>query len=583
MKTVLQMLRLGETERAPLTCLLETWGVRQTKGSTPDSLIHNVAEAMITPDRVDAVWALLSDRERGALQTLLGAKGGSHMPWEMFRALHGEIRDMGEGAVQREKPHIQPKTVSEGLYYRGLIGRSFDNSAAGTRRVVYVPSDLVSLLINMGTSYDNLPDDAGTFPPDAEASGALAVEALPDPPQFRAADTSLIDDLTTLLAYIQLQLPALEDRALTAPDAEALLPFLLHDDPARFRFLVRVGIAAGLIEVQESKAVPKRAEVRRWLGLSRAEQVKSLAEAWRGSRDLIDLWHVPGLEVNRAAGTMPSYDAAAARAVFISLLVEYIPREAWWSLDDFIHIVYANHSDFQRADFNSWYIQSATGGKLRGIENWESVEGALLDYWITGPLYWLGLVDLSDETTRLSAYGRGFLNLTAFPTPPDPQDKISIQPDGTLLISRRVSRTDRFTAARFTTWVSGASLSANTPYAYRLDAPGLRRAGEQGITAGQIAAFLSRTAGDDKPLPPSVAKLLEKLQLAPVSGATLQRALVLRTTAKETLDLIYETPELRRFFGARLGDLAAILRADPINEALDILNAHGIKVEVSGL
>ncbi|MDZ4763441.1 MAG: hypothetical protein SGI73_02740 [Chloroflexota bacterium] len=591
MKSVFQMLMAGES--APLNCLCEIWGVKPPRrDDLRERALKTLSEAMLDPARMDRVWALLSDKDRGALQTLLGAHGGSTMLEKMFTALYGAVRDLGEGGAEREQPHLDPENVTEALFYRGLIGRGFDLSSGAARRLVYVPTDMIGLLIGMKTSYHDLPPDAaGDLPPDADAE-PLAVEVLPDRSATQPADTALVDDMTTLLAYVQLRTPTLsppadgdtlETRTLDANAAAALQPHLLHENPARFTFLFQLAAAADLIIAQDDKAFLKRAEARRWLGMTRAEQVKALAEAWRGSARLLDLASVPGLRVNRRAGTLPNLNPATARATALDLLAQHTPRDAWWDIDSFIHVVRQVAFAYQRpnADFSSWYIQNENGVMLMGAEYWDEIDGALLEYLIAGPLHWLGLVDLSDDAARLTAYGRGLMGVGAFPTPADPVEKIMIGADGTLLIARKIARIDRFTAARFATWGAPADLNASKPYTYRIEMGSLRRAHDDGINAAQIAAFLARTTTDGT-LPPTVAKLLESAQLAPSLTASIERAVVVRTTTKATLDYFYETPELRRFFGARLGDLAAVVRADQLQAAQDALVAHGVHVEWLG-
>jgi hypothetical protein len=61
---------------------------------------------------------------------------------------------------------------------------------------------------------------------------------------------------------------------------------------------------------------------------------------------------------------------------------------------------------------------------------------------------------------------------------------------------------------------------------------------------------------------------------------TLERVLVLRTTAPETLDFILETPALRRYMGARLGPMAAIVRAGEWEALRDALAERGIAAEM---
>ena len=57
-------------------------------------------------------------------------------------------------------------------------------------------------------------------------------------------------------------------------------------------------------------------------------------------------------------------------------------------------------------------ISAMTRGEyLSGFESWDAVEGSLIEFYIVGPMHWLGLVDVGDDVLRLTAYGRAFLKL----------------------------------------------------------------------------------------------------------------------------------------------------------------------------
>ncbi|HRF98122.1 MAG TPA: helicase-associated domain-containing protein, partial [Aggregatilineales bacterium] len=118
-------------------------------------------------------------------------------------------------------------------------------------------------------------------------------------------------------------------------------------------------------------------------------------------------------------------------------------------------------------------------------------------------------------------------------------------------------RIDRFQVMRFTSWEGKAT--ATTPYTYKLTPESIRRANEQDITADHITTFLKRII-NNAPLPASVAKLLMPPSTSAVSSVTLERVLVLRTTSLEVMNFILETPATRRYLGARLGDLAVVVR-----------------------
>jgi hypothetical protein len=97
---------------------------------------ETLAAAMLDPERAAAEWARLNDQERGALQMLLGAVDHK-MTAAQFSRLFGEIRQMGPGKRDREKPHLHPVSVAETLYYRGLLAVAFDQGKTGVQPFVY--------------------------------------------------------------------------------------------------------------------------------------------------------------------------------------------------------------------------------------------------------------------------------------------------------------------------------------------------------------------------------------------------------------------------------------------------------------
>jgi hypothetical protein len=569
---------LQEIEAALLPTLAKAWKVNLT-GMTPADGLNTLSAAMLDPKRAEAMWDSLDDAARGALQMLIGS--GGKMSAAKFGRLFGEIRQMGAAQIERENPLAKPASKAEALYYRGLISTAFELVETGPQVVVYVPTDLSAALPLKKTSY---PDLQSKPDPAALAADAAAGSALHDDPMIepqaevrgaQTADTAIVDDLTTLLAYLQLTGPLLDSGRLAAEDHDYLIHYLLKPEEDRLYFTFALGVSADLIDIQGGRAFPKKAEVRRWLSDTRAGQVKALAEAWRKSTFYRELWQVEGLHPE-PGGELDEYNAAVARGAVLDLMTELVPKSEWWSVEQFIDAVRESEPDFQRpgGDYDSWYIRDDDGEFLMGYENWNAIEGALLEYLLLGPLFWLGLADRADDAVRFNAYGRAFLGAAPWPTPPDPEDKIQLKEDGTLLIPRKISRVDRYQAARFSSWVS-----AGDPYVYRINGSGIQRAAEQGINSGHIASFLSRALGD-LPLPKPVALLLDNWKSGAVAAVTLERLLVLRTTAPDTLDRLLDTPAIRRYLGARLGPMAVIVRADQAAALRAALAEAGITAEV---
>jgi hypothetical protein len=409
-----------------------------------------------------------------------------------------------------------------------------------------------------------------------ETAFASEVHPVEDVENIRPADTSIVDDLTTLLAFLQLQTPEIEADYLLSDDTlqQRLITHLLVNDVSRLQFMIGVGISAELIEVQSGKLYPRKAEVRRWLTDKRSPQLKWLVDAWLKSEDYREVWHTPGLHAEPGW----TYDAVGARAATLDLLHQQVPRQEWWAIDDFIDVVKMVNPNFQRpgGDYESWYIRSDDNEYLHGLNSWDAVEGAVLNFHLVGPMHWLGLMDTAEDAVRFSAYGRAFIEQAAWPMPNEVDEKITVQPDGTFIATRRVSRMDRFQLARFTTWQKPATLSGE-PYIYRLDAQGIQRADGQGVTVANIGTFVNRLL-EGNPMPPAIGSLLENWRSGAAASVSLERLLVLRATAPETLDALYNEPSLRRYFGARLGPMAAVVREDQLDALRDALGTRGVDV-----
>lgn len=574
-----QLLR-STTDPVLLPVFAQAWGY-QVATNKRDELRKDLAKVMIDPVRAEAVWDQLDDAARGAMHMLLGV--GGRMRENQFERLCGEIHEMGSEAIAREKPLQNPKSTADALFYRGLIHRLIEHTDIGQQQVIYIPDDLRGALPQK-TSYDHIAqtDDDDLLEMEAKDSEA-EINPLSDIQHPRPADTSLVDDMTTLLAYARIHNPTLEGGFLSADDSARLLPGFIVQDDRRLYFLTALAISAGLIDVQGSHVLLGKAEAQRWLGAARSEQVQKLAEAWRGSKLIMDLAFVPGLHPELDAGDMPQYDAAAARSLVLEMMVDLLPAEGWWSRDAFVQAVHDNNYDFQRpnSSFDGWYIRNDAGDYLSGETHWMDVEGAMLEYMITGPLHWLGLLDLAEGAARFNAYGRGFLRLSKWPAQQDTHEKIMIAPDGAIHVSRKVSRLDRYTIARFASWVSSAA-GSEIPFVYRIDAQAIQKAATQGITISHIAGYLQNMLGGGQ-LPQAISKLLDRWKQGASASVTFERLIVLRTTSPEVLDAIYDAPATRRFFSARLGEMAAVIRADQWEALQNVLGESGIQVELVGI
>ncbi len=184
----------------------------------------------------------------------------------------------------------------------------------------------------------------------------------------------ILDDACTLLAALRLGWPSVpQPEKLSIPE-NILREFLL---------------AANLI----ADASPQLEPVRNFLATPRRQALSMLVRAWTESETFNELRQLPGLVCEGEWTNNP----LATRKFLLDLLAA-IPPGQWWSLNAFVRLIKEKHADFQRpaGDYNSWFIKRASDGVfLRGFPSWDEVDGALIRYLISGPLFWLGMVDLA--------------------------------------------------------------------------------------------------------------------------------------------------------------------------------------------
>jgi len=559
---------LHDYDPGMLPALAECWRINN-KGLSDDELIRRLRSAMLDQETAESAWDRLDEPARAALQ-LLVSSARSRMKIGQFERFYGKIRKLGRAQIEREQPHIRGESIAETLYYRGFIGEGFDKLEDNLIGFVFVPTDLIAALPLHKTSYDSV-DDSDASPDERPALDL--VDAVDD---IMRADTSIVDDLTTLLASLQTRPAAVEGERFT-PDAEALItPCLLLRNRERLSFLLGLAEGADLIARADGRAHPKRDETKAWLEAPRAKQIKRLAEAWLASPSYREMWHIPGLNPEDSGW---AYDAAGARQAVMQLFADLLPDQGWVSINDLIEIIKEFEPDFQRldGDYDSWYIRNDAGEFLSGFESWDAVEGALIEFYLAGPMHWLGLVDIGDDVARLTAYGRAFLEHSDWPQPEERGARIEVREDGALLASRRVNRFERFQLARFANCVA-----TGDPYHYRLDAEGIERAAAQDISAQHIHAFIARHLGR-KPMPLPIVKLLRMGRAGARPSVTFESMIVLRATSEETLDKIFATPAFRRYLAARLGPTACAVRADQWEALRQSLGENAIDVDITRL
>jgi hypothetical protein len=524
-----------------LHIIAELWGISL---SAPDARQgrKNLAKEMLASHELAAeIVESLPAEAQQALSELLSY--GGQIPWHLFSQHYGQIREMGPGKRDREQPYLTPTSTAERLWYLGVFARAFFDTPDGPREYAYIPEDLVP----------HLPEFLKSALPATPLSrpAAPAERAHPIP-----VNDQIIDHATSLLAARRMGLDTevIEAYASKWPMSVEVLSSLLS--------------SSGLLD---ESGIPVADPARIFLEKPRPEALLHLVSAWLDSDQHDDLRLIPHLEVEGEWKHHPSL----ARRSALSLL-ETLSTGTWWSLPAFISTVKAQRPDFLRpsGDYTSWYLKDRqTDQYLRGFEHWEQVEGAYLQYLITGPMHWLGLIELAspsqDSPPSVFRFSPWYAYLINKQPPPIPEieETLSLNSQGYILIPRHVSCAVRYLVARFCEWLP----LKRELYHYRLTPRSLQAAEEQGLKVRHLLTILERHS--KSPLPPNVPKSLERWQ-EHGTQITFQQSVILRVNHPEVLKALLDSPA-KRFLGIPLGPTAITVNSGALQKVMDILMQLG--------
>lgn len=516
---------------ALLRCIAAELGVMLGAGNPRDAA-EELAAGVFDPETIDLAILKLDDDAREALGALLAHNGS--MPTTVFERRFGEIRPLGAAAREREQPWTNPANATEALYYHGLIGRAFlPGSGSAPAEYIYIPDELLDVL-------------PGFDLPMVDIETSLAPREAPG--DFARASSAIVDDATTVLAWLR----RTEPERLAALDRRPLVDFLMK--PAALDFVLALLRVAGIVTAEPLRPVAD--ELRAYLEATRGQQLTRLIRAWRDAAGYDDLAHVPGLILDPGGAER---NPVATRVQLLQWLHELTPG-VWYSQADFIASVRANAPDFQRPGgrYDRLYIRrEADSAFLFGIEHWPNVEGALLAYLISGPLHWLGMADVTSPQA-----GEALFRLTErvfVPTASDepviiktPPQSLQAREDGVIYASRAVDPAVRFQLARIADWLP----DRQEQYLYQVSGASLAQAEANGVSVSQVLSFLRRT------LPEPPLDLIQAIERYGHEGAEVRvgMAPVLRVTDAEILDRLRRTPAIARMLGETLGPTAVLVQ-----------------------
>ncbi|HZU86027.1 MAG TPA: helicase-associated domain-containing protein [Anaerolineaceae bacterium] len=491
-----------------LRIVANAWGIEL---NAPDAYtaLPILEQAMLDAELIEELVEVLPPNARQALQALLQSEG--RMPWAQFSRRYGNVRVMGSGKRDRERPDLKPTSPAEVLWYRALIGRAFINADPEPQEYAYIPEEFLEFLTPL--------QGAEELPLGRPASPAES--AIP----LRASD-QILDHACTLLAALRLSLPI-----------EKLDISHWNIPPATLRGLL---FAANLID-NSGQPLPKT--VRDFLAASRGQALAILSRAWLESTSFNELLLIPGLV---AEGEWSNHPLEARKTVLNWLA--HLPAQPWWHLDSFIAGIKERAPDFQRpaGDYDSWFIRKTESQTfLRGFTAWDAIDGALVRYLITGPLHWLGWIDLaipapgeSASAFRPSPWGSALCQGQIPAGLAEEKEKLRLSADGLITAPRLLPRAARYQVARFTTWESETA----EEYRYRLAPSSLDIARQQALRPAHLVTVLrAHCAGT---IPPNMLQALDRWEKFGAQ-ANMIKASLLRVTSPDVLTALSKSRAAR--------------------------------------
>ena len=518
-----------------LRIVAERWGLTLRAPNRSDAIVE-LTEHLLEISLIHEVVEALPMEARTAIQTL--AVNDGQLPWMQFTRSFGEVREMGSGRRDRTRPDKNPVSPAEMLWYRAIIARAFFETARGNQEFAYIPDDLRT----------RLPQALNPSKPRLLGRPSISSERA----YLIPANDQLLNHVCTFLAARRADISLI---SILPADILTFLNILLAD--------------AGILDAHGQPIIEA---ARAHLEATGAQALASLFQTWQHSAAHNDLHLVPSLQVEGVWENNP----LAARSTIIHWLAA-LPENTWWSLSAFVADLRQTQPDFQRpaGDYDSWYLRDAESGQfLRGFQHWEAVDGALVRYLISGPLHWLGVMDLAapdegDETQvtafRLSSWATALLSGAIAPIP-EQAESIHVQSNGRIDVPHRASRSARYQLARFCHWEK----DTQHEYRYQIMPETLARAQEQGLHIAHLLSLLKKYA---EPVPPNIVRALKSWQTHGAQ-ARLEQAVILHLSAPEILTALRKS-RAARFLGDPLSPTAITIKSGAEEKVLAALMQIG--------
>jgi len=545
--------------------IASTWQLEIVEGNR-ELRVRHLAEGMQDSQRLRKLTDHLSDGARMLLAKL--ASQGGLVPAHRLAGDYGTVRRLGPSALRREAPWESPQNPVEELYYRGLAYRTYADVGRSAIEGLQIPEPLLTRVRDLGLEPTR-----------------VALEPVAQPPQEVLCDDAATaqEDLLALLVHLRNQAPRIPVGGdLGQLLVEALIGLrergrLLGEwGEQRLSFLAALALGADLV-VARGKAVAPSPRARAWLRAGEGERYRALLQAWRRQAR----WDELRLANLALVGDQQDYDAPGARSVVLGLLAR-APVDTWLSLASLVQAVKRTRPDLLRTDgdYDAWQLRDTDRDQLvSGYAQWDRIEGAVVAVMLSGPLRWLGIVEIgSDDDSpatsfrlpsgRLPRWRRG----QGDPDPTPGPTLCQVSEDGTVRITSRDTCYTRYQLERFAAWEGQDAVAQ-----YRITEGSVAAGYRAGVKTAHMIPFLQRISGGNVPQPLLARLLAWGGRLGRVWA---RRTIVLETVDKATMRELRADPEIKPYLDLPVDGTHHLVRERDADELLNMLRARGIWVQV---
>lgn len=519
-----------------LKILSELWGleliIKEKEASIP-VIINAIKTKAVFQEIIETA----PDNAKLAIQDLIKNQG--KIPWAQFCRQFGDVRIMGPGKLEREKPFLHPLNATEWLWYRGIIFRAFFNQSPEPQEFAYLPDECYQML-NPSQKREQDKPKGHPF-----TKNELKIVKL--------SSDQILDHACTLMAALRAGID-IEKHYQSELPVDVLIE------------LLRVG------DILDSNLRPEPEKTRIFLETTRFNALKTITNGWLISDQFNELSLISEIVCEGKWKNNP----LLARQ-FIIDQIKQIPIGQWWDLASFIKGIHIKQPEFQRlsGDYDSWFIRDRNSGKyLHGFENWDAVEGRLIHFTICTMLFWLGLVDLaSDEENslpcafRLTTWANALLNNQTLQTYSEENEKITIQSNGKIQIPRLAPRVARYQISRFCDW---EGINKET-FLFRITASSLKRAIVQNLQISQLISLFQKYG--KKPISLSIIKTLSNWEKNN-QQAHFEKGILLRVT-EPSIIIQLEKSRAKRYLLEQLTSTIVLIKPGGENVVQQVLTELG--------